>query len=53
VLWLYISVADHNATDPVMQKKLQFMVQIFFAHFIDLFLHFQVLFQLNIFLSLL
>jgi hypothetical protein len=28
-VWFYILLSDHNATDLVLQKKLQFMAQIF------------------------
>jgi hypothetical protein len=39
-LWFYILVFDHNVTDPVMQKSCN-LLRRFFAHFNDLFLHFQ------------
>ena len=48
-LWFYILESDHNATDPVMQKSCNLWRNFFFAHFNDLFLHFQVYFQSNIF----
>jgi hypothetical protein len=44
-LWFYILVFDHNATDPVVQKKLLFTAQILFVHFGDVFFHIPALFK--------